>query len=135
MRVVVDTNVLAYALLDVPGHVEEAVALLDSATDLLAPSVWEAELANVIWMAVRAGVIDAGVAPAKLGIAARLGVQSVDMRTLWQGALLRSIQSGVAVYDSLFVELAEREKVLMASFDQKLARVFPELVLRPSEIR
>ena len=42
MRVVVDTNVLAYALLDVPDHVEEAVALLDSATDLLAPSVWVA---------------------------------------------------------------------------------------------
>ena len=48
---------------------------------------------------------------------------------------MRSIKSGIAVCDSLFVELAEREQVLMASFDQKLARSFPELVFRPSEIR
>lgn len=134
MKVVVDTNVVAYALLGTPRFADEALELLGRVKEILAPALWEAELANVIWMAVRNGVITRDVAPSKLGTASRLGIISVDIRSLWHGALLRSIHSGISVYDSLFVELADRECVPLASFDRKLAAAFPAQVRDPLHV-
>ena len=134
MKAVVDTNVLAYHLLGTPRFAAEAESLLGSAEDVLAPSLWEAELANVVWMAARAGVISAQEAPARLALASRLGVRSVAVRTLWRGALLRSLQSNVAVYDTLFVELADSEGVALATFDRRLTQAFPKLAKRPREL-
>lgn len=133
MRAVIDTNVIAYYLFGAREFTQEAQAFLQRAEELLAPAVWEAELANVVWMSVRGGVIAEEEAPAKLSLAARLGIHSVAVRTLWHGALLRSIQSGVAVYDTLFVELAEREQVPFITFDQKLTQAYPSLARRPGE--
>jgi predicted nucleic acid-binding protein len=134
MRLVVDTNVVAYHLLGTPRFAAEAAAFLEDAEEILAPALWEAELANVIWMAVRAGVLPAQEAPAKLAFATRLGVQSVPIRSLWHGALVRSLQSSVAVYDTLFIELADRERLTLATFDRKLIQAFPALAKRPREI-
>jgi predicted nucleic acid-binding protein len=74
-------------------------------------------------------------APGKLRLAARLGINTVVTRTLWHGALLRSVQSGVALYDSLFVELAERERAPLATFDQRLLKRWPAIARRPADIR
>jgi predicted nucleic acid-binding protein len=134
MKVVVDTNVIAYHLLGTPRFAAEAESVLGGADELLAPSLWEAELANVVWMAARARVITAQEAPARLALAARLGVRSVPVHTLWHGALVRSLQSNVAVYDTLFVELAEREQAMLATFDRRLTRAFPKLARRPGEL-
>ena len=69
--------------------------------------------------------LDAGHAPA-LWEAAR--------RTLWQGALVRAHQSGVAVYDTLFVELAARQQMPLATFDAALVRAFPNIAARPGSL-
>jgi predicted nucleic acid-binding protein len=135
MKTVVDTNVLAYHLLGTPRFAAEAEALLSGAEEILAPSLWETELANVVWMAARARVISDEEAPARLALAAQLGVRSVPVQNLWRGALLRSLQSNVAVYDTLFVELADREGVPLATFDRRLARAFPKLARRPGDIQ
>jgi predicted nucleic acid-binding protein len=127
MKAVVDTNVIAYHLLGTPRFAAEAESVLGNAEEILAPSLWEAELANVIWMAARARVITAQEAPARLALAARLGVRSVPVRTLWHGALVRSLQSNV--------ELAEREQVMLATFDRRLRRAFPRLARRPGELQ
>jgi len=134
VKVVVDTNVVAYFLLGTPKFVTEARIFWNQADELLAPAVWEAEIANVIWMASRARVITAQDASAKLALAGRLGILSISNRTLWHGALARSISSGVAVYDSLFVELAEREDVAMATFDDKVLKAYPEIARRPRDL-
>ena len=78
------------------------------------------DLANVIWMSVRGDVLTKEDAPAKLRLAARLGIHSVSVRKLWQGTLQRALESGVAVYDTLFVELADREQLPLATFDKKV---------------
>jgi predicted nucleic acid-binding protein len=134
MKVVLDTNVLAYHLLGTPRFAGEAAAVLGAADEILAPAPWEAELANVVWMAVRLAVLPAREAPARLALAARLGVRSVPVRSLWRGALLRSVRSGVAVYDTLFVELADRERLSLATFDRKLIRAFPAIARRPRDL-
>ena len=46
----------------------------------------------------------------------------------------RALASGVAVYDTLFVELAEREGIRLATFDAKVLKSFPKLAKRPSQL-
>jgi predicted nucleic acid-binding protein len=134
VRAVVDTSVIAYFLLGTPKFVAEARTFWNHADELIAPSIWEAEIANVIWMAARSDVITRDDAAAKLALAGRLGVHSINNRTLWHGALTRALQSGVAVYDTLYVELAERERVRMVTFDEKVLKAYPAIAKRPREL-
>lgn len=135
MKAVVDTNVVAYHLLGTPGFAEEAGRFLRRAGELVAPAVWEAQFANVVWMAARAGRLSETEALRKLRLAARLGIRSVASRTLWQGGVVRALRSGVGVYDTLFAELADRENAPLATFDQRLLVAYPLLAKRPGDIR
>ncbi len=134
MKAVVHTNVLAYHLLGTPRFAAEAESFLGSAGEILAPAIWEAEIANVIWMAARTGALPVTEALARLAFATRLGVFSVSIRSLWQGALMRSLKSGVAVYDTLFVELADREQAPLVTFDRRLLRAFPGIARQPHQL-
>ena len=134
MKLVVDTNVVAYFLLGTAKFVDEAREFWKEADELIAPSVWEAELANVVWMAARAKVVSREQATSKLLLASRLGIRSINNRTLWHGALDRALESGVAVYDTLFVELAAREGVQLATFDDKVLKSFSKIAKRPSQL-
>ena len=132
LRAIVDTNVIAYYLLGTLPFAEEARAFWHSPLDLAAPALWEAELSNVLWMAARAGVIEKRGALRRLALAARLGIRSVPTRRLWQGALARALNANVSAYDTLFVELAVRERRPLVTFDGKLLAAFPGVVVRPS---
>ena len=134
MKAVVDTNVVAYLLLGSEPFVDEARDALVSVTNPLAPAHWEAELTNVIWMAVRAGVLPSEEAPVRLSLARRLGIESVAIGTLCQGALLRSTTSGLAVYDTLFIELAVRTRCPLMTFDKAVLRTFPDIARRPRQV-
>jgi predicted nucleic acid-binding protein len=135
MKAIVDTNVIAYYLLGTPEFGGEAQAFWRATDELLAPSSWEAELVNVVWMAVRTRTVTGVEGRVKLNLAARLGIRSVPARLLWHGALARALESGVPAYDALFVELADREQVPLATFDRKLLTSFPGLAKRPGEMR
>ena len=134
MKVVVDTNVVAYLLLDTEGFVEEAKACFNTVSNPIAPAHWEAELTNVVWMAVRSGVLPPEEGPVRLSLARRLGVESVTTATLCQGALLRSVGSGLAVYDTLFVELATRTGCPLLTFDKAVIKAFPDIAIRPRDL-
>ena len=134
MRAVVDTNVTAYYVLGTPEFDAEVREFWRRIEDPIAPALWEAELANVLWMSVRGGVLSKEDAPTKLRLAARLGIHSVSVRKLWQGALQRALESGVAVYDILFVELADREQRPLATFDNKVLATYPEIAKRPKDL-
>ena len=131
LRVIVDTNVVAYYLLATEPFVEEVRTFWHRPLELAAPALWEAEVSNVLWMAARKGVIDKRLALLQLGLAARLGIRSVPIRRLWRGALTRALNSNVAAYDTLFVELAVRERKPLVTFDAKLLSTFPDVAVRP----
>jgi predicted nucleic acid-binding protein len=131
---VVDTNVVAYYLLGADAVADEARTAFEQVAILMAPSHWEAELANVIWMAVRHGALSAEQAPVRLGRARQLRIESVATSTLCQSALLRSLSSGIAVYDTLFVELAARSRCPLLTFDRAVLRAFPAIARRPREM-
>ena len=71
---------------------------------------------------------------AKLALSRGLGVESVATAPLCPGALVRSIASGVAVYDTLIVELAIRMKCPMVTFDKAVLKAFPEVAVRPGRL-
>jgi predicted nucleic acid-binding protein len=128
---IVDTNVVAYYLLGTQPFVDEARQFWRAARETLAPVHWEAELANAVWMAVRTGALPRAEGYQKLDMASRLGVQPVPIRPFWQPALTRALDSGVAVDDALFVELAAQHELKLATFDAELLRKFPQIAQRP----
>lgn len=135
MNAVVDTNVVAYFVLGTEKFVEDARDFMTTLDQGWVPAVWEAELANVLWMATRHHVLTIEEAGRRLTLADGLGMHVVPNRTLWQGALVRAHQSNVPVYDTLFVELAVREQLPLATFDATLLRAFPDIAVRPAAIK
>lgn len=134
MKAVVDTNVVAYYLLGTEPFVEEVRQFWRTVEETSAPTLWEAELANAVWMAVRMGVLPTEEGHQKLDLAARLGIESVANRSLWQPALTRALSSGTAVYDTLFVELAAQRSLPLATFDRNVLQKFPAIAHRPGSI-
>jgi predicted nucleic acid-binding protein len=134
MKAVVDTNVVAYLLLGTEAFAEEARSCFETISTAIAPAHWEAELTNVVWRAIRAGVLSAEEGPARLGLARRLGIESVATTTLCQGALLRAVKASVPVYDTLFVELAARTACPLVTFDKAVLRAFPYVARRPRDL-
>ena len=131
MTAVVDTNVVAYYLLGTEPFVDEVRQFWRAAEETWAPMHWEAELANAIWMAVRTATLPREEGHQKLDMASRLGIQTVPIRAVWQAALRRALDSGVAVYDTLLVELAAQRDLKLATFDTELLKKFPDIARRP----
>ena len=134
MKVVVDTNVVAYLILGTEQFADEARGFMAVLDEAWAPALWEAELANAMWMAVRHKVLSLNEAAKRLTLADGLGIHSVPNRSLWQGALVRAHEANVAVYDTLFVELAVREQVPFATFDGGVLKAFPTVAVRPASL-
>lgn len=130
----VDTDVIAAALLSEPSRGEEASRLLARTSDLMAPGHWKAELAYVIWKAVKLGRLPDGMLGPVIEVAARLPVRSVDVSDLWLGAVTRAVAADHPVYDTLFVELAVREGTHVASYDAEFRKRFPEHVVSPRSL-
>jgi predicted nucleic acid-binding protein len=128
---IVDTNGVAYYLLGTEPFVDEVRQFWRAVDETWAPAHWEAELANAVWMAVRKGALPKDEGHQKLDMASRLGVQPVPIRPLWQPALTRALESGVAVYDTMFVELASQRDLKLATFDAELLKRFPDIAQRP----
>ncbi|MBN2497241.1 MAG: type II toxin-antitoxin system VapC family toxin [Deltaproteobacteria bacterium] len=134
MIVVVDTDVAAAALLGEPERGAEAGRLLSRKIHLLAPAHWQAELANVIWKATLQGRLPIDQLDRVMELASRLPVESVEVRSLWRGAVALAVAHAHPVYDTLFVELARRVGARLASYDRVLREKFSELVSEPKEI-
>lgn len=134
MRAVVDTNVVAYFLLGTEPFREECDRFWRRVEEPFAPASWEVELTNVLWMATRKQVITLSEGLHRLELAKALGIVSVPVSSLWHGALVRADSSGIAAYDTVFVELAEREAAPLATFDAALSKAFPGIARRPSTL-
>ena len=135
MKAVVDTNVIAYLLLGTAPFAAAARRCFESTTERLAPAHWEAELDNVLWQPVRAGVLPPAEARPRLHLATQLGIETVPTQSLASAALVRSIASGISVYDTLFVELAQREQCPLLTFDRALLRQFPSIAASPASLQ
>ena len=121
---IVDTMVMAYAVLGVPGFGQEALAALRKADDIAAPASVEAELLNVIWQwGKRGGSLE--MAQAVYENASRLWTRLIPLEAVWFTALELALAYGHSPYDTLFVATARYCKTKVLTYDQRLLTLFP----------
>jgi predicted nucleic acid-binding protein len=126
---VIDTMVYAYALLGVTPYREPAVRAFEHDSPILVPDTLWAELANVLWQWVRHHGLEPAVAMSLMEDAEGLTSGVVASEDLWRRGLALAIEYDHPVYDTLFVTLAQREGMRVATFDQRMIERFPESVI------
>jgi predicted nucleic acid-binding protein len=123
---VVDTMVIAYALLASPPRREEALTILEQCDDVIVPDSIRAELVNTIWQYVQRKHVDAELAIEMLRDAEALFTQVVSGKLLWERSLSLAVEKGHPAYDTLFIALAEMKGTRVVTYDEKMLRTFPE---------
>lgn len=118
-RLVVDASVVAAAFFP-ERHSKAARTLLLSGSDLCAPDLIYAEIANVVWKRQRRGEIAAEEAGGLLTDVLDLPLEITPAEQLVASALALALLSGRTVYDCLYVALAVQEKIVLVSDDQRL---------------
>lgn len=127
--IVVDTNLLAYAVL--PGErTEAALAVAERDADWVAPALWRVELRNVLATAMRVRKLRLTSALAAFTVAERL-VTDADIEPSTEECLRLAARGGVSAYDAEFVFVAEQLELVLVTADRRLARAFPHLTLTP----
>ncbi len=130
---IIDTMVMAYAVLGVPEFGQESAAALRKLDELAAPASVEAELLNVLWQWGRRGV-EQELAMAIYENAARLWSDLIPVNTLWPAALALAFKAGHSPYDTLFVAAARYRRTLLMTYDKKLLSLFPNDTVTVKEV-
>ncbi len=123
---VFDTNVFAYALLNVPEHREQAARALERSQNVLVPDSFRVEIANVVWQWIRSNDMPIKVGQAVVCKAEALVTQFVSSKLLWELALTLSVECDHPVYDTMFIAIATLERTRVVTYDRRLLKRFPE---------
>jgi predicted nucleic acid-binding protein len=124
---VIDASVAAKWILPASGETltREALELLKGYTAgdvrFVVPDLFWAELANVLWKAVRQGRVRVASAESGLRAMRDRNFPTVSSHTLLVEAFAIAIAFDRAVYDSLYVALAVTSKSQMVTADERLA--------------
>jgi predicted nucleic acid-binding protein len=84
------------------------------------PDIFYAECANVVWKHVRRGHLAASSAEEAIASLGDLALQSVETKPLLDRAFALALAHGIAVYDALYLALAERLKLPLVTADERL---------------
>lgn len=127
-RCVPDASTVAVAFFREP-YSKAARELLASDTQLHAPELLLAELANVIWKRYRRSEIDADEARELLRDFQSLPVSLTSSQELADVALELALRTDRTVYDCLYVALAVRLDCHMVTADKRLANALSKTPL------
>lgn len=100
-----------------------AVELLDATDVPIAPTLLLIEAGNALWKRVRRNEVSAVEARELLHTLERQGVGWVDEHALVEPALALASSLNHPIYDCVYLALALREDVKLATADLKFARV------------
>jgi len=125
--IVVDSNVVAYLLL--PGErTEAAERLRRSDPAWAAPSLWQYELANVLWKHCTFAGLDTTLAANLLHAANRLQIRRVDPALT--EALELAVASKLSAYDCAYVAVARQLDLPLVTTDNAILKAFPDVAIR-----
>lgn len=105
---------------------DEAVSLLDSPRELLAPDLLYPEAGNILWKKVGRGEIEARDARDILAALVHVPLSVVPSSTLVEAALEIALVHGRTVYDGLYVALAVARDAVLVTADGRLVEVLRE---------
>ena len=131
--IVVDTNVIAYAVL--PGERSAAaLALAEHDPDWVAPSLWRRELRNVLATLMRVRGLPLRDALAALAAAEAL-VSDATVEPSTEECLRLAARGRVSAWDAEFVFVAEAVGLPLVTADRRLSRAFPARVVPLADMR
>lgn len=130
---VIDTMVFAYALLGVAAFRQDASAILEQADTISVPDSLRVELANVLWQWINHRKVSIATALEVMDDTESLIGRTLSGKSLWERALVLSVESNHPAYDTYFIAAAEIENTQVVSFDKRLKTVFPDRVLTAAE--
>ena len=121
--IVVDTNILAYAVL--PGARTRAVeALATRESHWVAPSLWRRELRNVLATTMRVRGLGLADALAAFDAASEL-VEDASVDPSVEDCLRMAARGRVSAWDAEFVCVADALGVPLVTADRRLRKAFP----------
>ncbi len=123
MSLVLDTSVtMAWYFEDESTAATEGVLDRVTETGAVVPTLWRLEVGNTLQMAIRRKRIDAAYRDAVLTELAAMPI-AVDPATdvhAWTTALRLSERFDLTLYDAVFLELAQRRALPLATLDREL---------------
>jgi predicted nucleic acid-binding protein len=118
-RFVVDASVAVKWLVP-EAYSSEARTLLRADSALLAPDLIRAEVGNVLWKRWRRGELDAAEVDTALADFRRFPLEVHSSELLLESAWGIARETGLTVYDSLYVALAVAEMAQLVTADRRL---------------
>lgn len=126
---IVDTNVIACAVLGPGESREPALQALAAVDAIVVPDLFFAEYGNVVWQWARRLGVGVSELLGALDHAEALVERVVPSESLWRAAVGLALRRDHSVYDAVFVAAAEHVGTRLLTFDRRLLRAFPELTL------
>ena len=125
--IVVDTNVVAYAV--IPGErTADALVLMERDPDWIAPTLWRRELRNVLATLMRVRRLPLTKALSAVHAAEQIVTEATIEPTSEQ-CLRLAARGRVSAWDAEFVFVAESLGLPLVTADKRLARAFPGRVV------
>lgn len=125
MTVVVDTSVaLAWFLPDESNSMADALLTQVVDNGAVVPALFPVELGNALVMAVRRSRIDRDYRRLTFERLSQLGLKTDQGGDAWvrEGAMELADEHGLTLYDGIYLELALRLELPLATLDKRLAR-------------
>jgi len=123
VSLVLDASVtLSWCFADEAADVSAVALDAVVARGALAPPLWRIEVANALTSALRRKRIDAAFREASLADLAALPI-ALDAETdshVWSTTLRLADQHRLTVYDAIYLELAQRRRLALATLDEAL---------------
>lgn len=126
---IVDTMVFAYGLLNVEGKYEQAIAALESASQIVVPDSLFAELGNVVWQWIKFHQLSLQMGLETMRDAEALVDLTINSSQIRDLALELAVDHDHPFYDTLFVAAAIQINTQVLTFDRKLANKFSDCVI------
>lgn len=117
MTIVIDASVALKWVLAEEGS-EDADALLEG-DDLIAPSLWQLEVANALWRRVIRGELTAFEADERLSALLVSPVATIALEEVVSSAFRLAGELNHPVYDCLYLALAVREETHVVTADRR----------------
>lgn len=115
----VDANVAIKWMLP-ENYADDAIRILRSKKDFIAPDFIWVEVANVFWKKARQNEIKEEQAQAMLNDLFRFSIQTYASKPLLTTALSLASQLSISVYDALYLALAVTQKTVLVTADRKM---------------
>ncbi len=109
---------------------EQFEQLYQTASWVIAPDLYVAEIANVLWKYARANIFSQADCLQYTDDGIAMIDDFIDARQLWQEALEAAIMHNHSVYDLLYAVLARRHEATLITNDGALAKICKQLKVK-----